>query len=431
MQVKSALAFDRKATSRTYDVNGFLHVGPSHITKEAVNGYLGREIPGCAGLGWDPDRIYQGYRPGEELEKAARTFNGLPLLLDHYEESAANPQTEHRVGSAGTECAWNAPYLDNALTITDARGIEAVESGECKELSCAYTYRPEPVSGEFDGQRYDFIMRDIQGNHIALVRDGRAGPDVVVADSQIQAMDSTQREGEQMDLNLAKTFLAIFQKLTGGGEAPPADSGPPPFGPPEEPKTDADPVSEAVAFLDTLENREAADKIKALLASLSAPPADSEEAPVPDSETEPPQGDEAAEAPAPEKAPPEDLAPAPADTDLENVKEVTGAQDKKLEAAIVGRMRERFEAAVLCEPVLGKLNPMAFDSAAAIYKTALKRQGVSTVTGDSAALRDMVLMQLRFNAAQALGSAVPGSGREPVHDPRNETWLKNFRVVSQ
>ena len=35
-----------------------------------------------------------------------------------------------------------------------------------------------------EGEKYDGVMRDIVGNHVALVREGRAGPDVVVGDSK-------------------------------------------------------------------------------------------------------------------------------------------------------------------------------------------------------------------------------------------------------
>ena len=127
--MNNRIAFDA-ATKRRIDENGFMHVESSHITKEQVAPYYGREIPGCNELGLDPKKIYYGYRPAEELIKAIPTFNGLPLLLNHYVESAENPQKEHRVGSLGTTAAWNAPYVDNALSITDAAAIDAVDSGK-------------------------------------------------------------------------------------------------------------------------------------------------------------------------------------------------------------------------------------------------------------------------------------------------------------
>jgi hypothetical protein len=52
-----------------------------------------------------------------------------------------------------------------------------------REWSCSYRYRLELVSGVYNGEEYDGIMRDIQANHLALVEDGRAGSDVYVADS--------------------------------------------------------------------------------------------------------------------------------------------------------------------------------------------------------------------------------------------------------
>jgi hypothetical protein len=36
--------------------------------------------------------------------------------------------------------------------------------------------------GVYEGKRFDGIMRDIQGNHVALVPDGRVGPVATVAD---------------------------------------------------------------------------------------------------------------------------------------------------------------------------------------------------------------------------------------------------------
>ena len=179
------LALDASAGNRHFDENGFLHVAVSHISKETVNPYYGREIPGWEALGLDPERIYHGWRAGAELAAGAASFNGLPLLLDHYVDSAAAPQKEHRVGSLGTDAAFRAPYLDNSLIVTDAAAIAAIESGAARELSAAYMYDPVFAPGVFNGEAYDFVMTNIRGNHVALVQEGRAGPDVVVADARL------------------------------------------------------------------------------------------------------------------------------------------------------------------------------------------------------------------------------------------------------
>lgn len=199
---KYRLAFDRVPTRRSFDENGFLRVTQCHITKETVNPYYGREVPGWQELHLDPEKIYYGWRSGEELEKAAKTFEGLPLLLGHHVESAEDPQKEYRVGSSGTDAIWNQPYIDISLFVTDAEAIRSIEEGKTREISCAYLYEPDFTPGNFGGQDYDFVMRDIRGNHIALVEEGRAGADVVVADAQIK-------------LTPTRYFMNLFKRFRG------------------------------------------------------------------------------------------------------------------------------------------------------------------------------------------------------------------------
>ncbi len=170
-------------TKRRIDENGFLHVGLSNISKECVSPYYGYEIPNYKEHKIIPDKVYYAYRSAYELNLAVDTFNGLPLLRGHYIEHAENPQKEHRVGSLGTECCFSEPYLQNTIVVTDAEAIRKIENGERVELSAAYAYNPIFDSGTYKGQKYDFIMTNIRGNHVALVEEGRVGSDVVVADS--------------------------------------------------------------------------------------------------------------------------------------------------------------------------------------------------------------------------------------------------------
>ncbi|WP_338805103.1 DUF2213 domain-containing protein [Xenorhabdus griffiniae] len=203
---KNSVVFDA-GSRRRIDENGYLHVSQTHLTKEQVVPYIGREIPNWENLELEPDRLYYGYRPADELEKSKATFNGVPLLYVHKQDSAEQPLKELRVGSIGTTPIWESPYLDNALTVTDQMAIDAIADGSLKELSCGYFFEPDFTAGEFNGATYDFVMRNIRGNHVALVKEGRAGPDVYVHDglpSQLQeqtmlpenkAPDSTENNG--------------------------------------------------------------------------------------------------------------------------------------------------------------------------------------------------------------------------------------------
>lgn len=175
------LAFDRDS-SRSYDRDGRLHVDRAHISKANVCPYYGREIPDYEELGLDPDRKYQLLRDPEELARAVDTFNNLPILSEHQPVTADEHEAKLVIGSTGTDAVFEEPYLDNSLVFWPRAAIDAIESGKQKALSCAYRYRPDMTPGVFHGQRYDGVMRDIVGNHVALVHEGRAGPDVVVGD---------------------------------------------------------------------------------------------------------------------------------------------------------------------------------------------------------------------------------------------------------
>ena len=187
-----ALTFDASPSARSVDENGFLHVASSHITRATVNPYYGREIPGWQEAGLDPEKIYYGLRDPRELQKTLRTWEGLPLHIEHHIDSADEPRKLTRVGAVGTGAVWNAPYIDAPLTVWDRAAIDAIEDRSFRELSCAYRYDPDFTPGQHEGVAYDFIMRNIRGNHVALVEEGRAGPDVVVADAALWGEDAEE-----------------------------------------------------------------------------------------------------------------------------------------------------------------------------------------------------------------------------------------------
>lgn len=178
------VAFDRESV-RDFDQDGRLHVKMANISKAAVNPYLGKEIPDYEQLGLQPDKIYKLLRHPDELKKAAPSFNNLPLLDDHVAVSAEDHQPDRVVGSLGTDATYEHPFLRNSLVVWAKHGIDGVESDEQKELSSSYRYRADMTPGDFEGERYDGVMRDIVGNHVALVKKGRAGSEVVVGDSSI------------------------------------------------------------------------------------------------------------------------------------------------------------------------------------------------------------------------------------------------------
>lgn len=190
------LALDA-SSARSWDKDGRLHVAPCNISKANVCPYFGSEILGAQALGLAPERVYMLWRHPEELERAASTFNNLPLLSEHVMVTAAAPRPELVIGSVGTDAAFVAPFLQNSIVVWDPTAINRImratqeggthfEGAGARELSCGYYYRADMTPGVVDGVAYDGIMRDIIGSHVALVAQGRAGSDVGVADAQIR-----------------------------------------------------------------------------------------------------------------------------------------------------------------------------------------------------------------------------------------------------
>ncbi len=181
--ITESLAFDR-ASVRTIDANGRLQISRTNISKANVNAYYGREIPGSEELGLEPNKLYRLWRHPDELRKAAKTFNNIPVLSKHIPDFPTDPPNEFRVGVTHSNAEFDGTYLTVGMSIWDNSAIAGIESGEQRELSASYKYVADMTPGVTpDGEPYDGVMRDIFGNHEALVPDGRAGPDVLVADS--------------------------------------------------------------------------------------------------------------------------------------------------------------------------------------------------------------------------------------------------------
>lgn len=181
---RDCLAIDR-ASARHFDVDGRMHVEKCRISKANVCPYYGREIPDYQGLGLDANRIYMLYRDPEELAKAAPTFRNLQLLMLHTPVNAVDAKTQVTVGTVGTSISFDGTYLvSDVLTVWTQSGIDLVESKEAAELSCSYRYVADMTPGRSpEGVAYDGVMRDIKGNHVALAREGRVGHDVYVNDA--------------------------------------------------------------------------------------------------------------------------------------------------------------------------------------------------------------------------------------------------------
>ena len=403
------LLFDATPSVRSKDENGFLHVALTPISKATVNPYLGREIEGSAAHGMKPDAIYYGLRDPKELEKAADTFNGLPLLLEHHPTDAENLPKEWVVGSMGTDAVFEKPYLKNSLTVTDAQAIQYIEDGTAKEISCSYRFTPDFTAGEYteaDGSKvhYDFVMRDIKGNHVALVPEGRAGHDVKVADGidAVKYIGKVEKGDKVMPID---DFISKFLPLASEEEKQAAKAA-------LEALTtakDEDPAfAEGVAYGEEVEKKEPL-KLDSEHEAEGMEAKEAEDACGKDEElpTDEENLDELMKDPKfkeafemgvrygerKEKADPERI---DADHEREGMERVLGEDSiKAIEQRVTEKLRHINDAAKKVRPLVGEIaNPFAFDSAEAVYSFALEKAGKDIKKYPEAAYEGMVDMVL-------------------------------------
>lgn len=240
-------------SARQYDGNGWFEVKANPISKAGVFPYSGRQL----GLtGPDADRIYQVLRSPEELSdpECIESFKLIPWVDEHtmlgpnaqaLTDRALPAEAKGVQGVIGEEVFFKDGTLFANIKAFSATLAELIQAGK-KELSAGYRCVYDIASGIWEGQAYDAIQRKIRGNHLALVTEGRMGPDVAVMDRLTftfdakdlkMATESTAGEGAMTLEELITTVKAIapqiaalqaaMEGLKGGGAAEVVDAVPP------------------------------------------------------------------------------------------------------------------------------------------------------------------------------------------------------------
>ncbi|WFC66357.1 DUF2213 domain-containing protein [Achromobacter denitrificans] len=198
-------------SKRQTDVNGYLLVRDNPITKVGVFPYLGREIGAP-----EPDRIYQVYRPQEELEnpETIASANLVPWIDEHefLGVEGTPPEKKGVQGTTGESARFEYPYLRNSIRAYSDFMKNLIDRGKV-ELSPSYRCRYEFSEGVFDGQQYDAIQRDIRFNHLASVKEGRTGPDVAVQDCLTITYDSAEFIKMELTPEILQQIRALIEQV--------------------------------------------------------------------------------------------------------------------------------------------------------------------------------------------------------------------------
>ena len=345
-----AMDFQSLTTVRHIDNNGHLIVDRTCITKAAINPYLGKEIPNWQALGLDQNKVYMLLRCPTELQRALPTFQGLQLLERHTQVSSEEPKKDSTVGSIGTVVEMDGDNVYSSLRVYDQNAIDLIESEKLNQLSAGYAYTADMTGGEWNGEHYDGVMRNIHGNHVALVERGRIGKDAIIADEMPNEIEEFLMSKK---IALKKGSLSKLQEQLGMDSA-------------EELKKTIIAVVGQLAHDEDKEEKEAEDE-------------DDEKK----SDAEDEEVIEVAEDEDDDKK-----------SDAEDEDDKDDKDDKKqamdaamIESNAVAKMKGIFSALKDVEPLVGELAMDGFDSEHDVYAYAVKQKGENTAGVNTAGLK--------------------------------------------
>lgn len=205
-------------SARLSDMNGFTEIKGNPISKVGIFPYSGKQISPDL----EPDKIYMVYRSQAELEHpdCIASFKLLPLVDDHAmlgkEADGLLPAEQKGVhGVIGENVYFEDIYLKGNLRLFSEAMGDLIEAGK-KELSAGYRCEYVIEPGEFNGEPYDIQQRSIRGNHLALVQEGRMGPDVAVLDHLTFTLDAKELNimtPEEMKAALAEALAPVIARL--------------------------------------------------------------------------------------------------------------------------------------------------------------------------------------------------------------------------
>ena len=179
MQLADALTLD--APRRTAD--GYLAVR-AKAARTGVYDYLAAEVG--APSTFKPTDVVKVYRDAEEVFAAdsVRSFIGRPITNDHPAEAVTAANWKDHARGTVMGAMRDGDYLAFDLVLMDAGAIADVENGK-RELSNGYQCQLDWTPGTApDGTHYDARQIGIRGNHVALVDQGRAGPNCAIKDGE-------------------------------------------------------------------------------------------------------------------------------------------------------------------------------------------------------------------------------------------------------
>ena len=161
----------------------------------------------------DDGTLRREYRPAEEVFKAQSmdSLRTKPVTNDHPPEFVTSLNSRFfSVGMTGEKTERKKvdgdsdEYLGVPLTVTDQETINSIKVDGKAEVSCGYTCDVFDEPGEYNGEKYDAIQRNIKYNHLAVVDRGRAGPEAKI---RLDSFNQKRKDGESLGVQRLESDL--------------------------------------------------------------------------------------------------------------------------------------------------------------------------------------------------------------------------------
>ena len=181
------------------------------LTVDSQTGYLHASNVPIARVGVFPYRHADGSWTNEAKlpedilsDSTVESANNKPVTNDHPIDDGANVlvdksnSSQYVKGFTADNAHVEGDTLKVGLTIMDPKLINAVQNGK-QELSIGFQTDVEPVSGEYNGAKYDSVQRNIQINHVAVVDRAREGHNIrITGDSAEMVVNDNPGKEKQM-----------------------------------------------------------------------------------------------------------------------------------------------------------------------------------------------------------------------------------------
>lgn len=170
-------------SSRIITPEGYL-IAEVVLCRTGIQEYHSSELQGAQG---EP-RIIRVYRPEGEVfaPEAIASFRLKPFCNGHGAMIDTGNIKQYQAGTI-SDNLWRAgDSLVGRVIITDQLTINAIRGGKT-QVSCGYDADYDWTPGLTpDGVGYEAVQRNIRGNHLALVDEGRCGCQCAIKDEGIK-----------------------------------------------------------------------------------------------------------------------------------------------------------------------------------------------------------------------------------------------------